>query len=532
MYTLLLVDDEEEVIEVIVKKVKWEELGFEVIGHANNGIKAMELLEECQPDVVMTDIRMPYMDGLELCAHIKEEYPTTKILIFTGFDDFEYAKEAVHLEIEEYILKPLNAMEISEVFERLRMKLDQEISEKRNTDLLKKYYEDSLPLLQANFYSTLIEGRIPEKEVQNYMRDYQILLEGPLYCCLVIHTSASQIQEGMDIRLLMVSVDRQAGEHLEKRWKGKRFNYLGETVMIVQLQNKEEISELTDEGDRFCKYMNRMMGATVTVGIGQICDNIFELVKSYQSAKEALSYRVLYGSNQAINLKEIAPQRTMTEDMSEASDMSNMFKMICLGSDEDITKAVEAYMEHNFMKPKSLEKYHVAVMELISELYHFMENNQLDTGSMPGGIGEMYSELINLEPQILKKWLLRFSFTLHDKMADARNNSKKSLIDKAKDYVHTNYQKEDLGLDDICRELGVSNSYFSSMFKKETGDSFVGYLTEYRMEKAARLLVETGEKSYMIAQSVGYADPNYFSYVFKRHYGVSPSKYRTEYAKV
>ena len=268
------------------------------------------------------------------------------------------------------------------------------------------------------------------------------------------------------------------------------------------------------------------------MGIGQISDNIFELVKSYQSAKEALSYRVLYGSNQAINLKEIAPQRTMTEDMSEASDMSNMFKMICLGSDEDITKAVEAYMEHNFMKPKSLEKYHVAVMELISELYHFMENNQLDTGSMPGGIGEMYSELINLEPQILKKWLLRFSFTLHDKMADARNNSKKSLIDKAKDYVHTNYQKEDLGLDDICRELGVSNSYFSSMFKKETGDSFVGYLTEYRMEKAARLLVETGEKSYMIAQSVGYADPNYFSYVFKRHYGVSPSKYRTEYAKV
>lgn len=137
MYTLLLVDDEEEVIEAIVKKVKWEELGFQVTGHANNGFKAMDMLEEMQPDVVMTDIRMPYMDGLELCAHIKAKYPATKILLFTGFDDFEYAKEAVHLEIEEYILKPLNAVEITEVFKRLKEKLDYEISEKRNTDLLK-----------------------------------------------------------------------------------------------------------------------------------------------------------------------------------------------------------------------------------------------------------------------------------------------------------------------------------------------------------------------------------------------------------
>lgn len=137
MYTLLLVDDEEEVIEAIVKKVKWEELGFQVTGHANNGFKVMDMLEEMQPDVVMTDIRMPYMDGLELCAHIKAKYPATKILLFTGFDDFEYAKEAVHLEIEEYILKPLNAVEITEVFKRLKEKLDYEISEKRNTDLLK-----------------------------------------------------------------------------------------------------------------------------------------------------------------------------------------------------------------------------------------------------------------------------------------------------------------------------------------------------------------------------------------------------------
>lgn len=161
MYTLLLVDDEEEVTRIIAKKVKWNDLGFSVTGHANNGLKALEMLEEMQPDVVMTDIRMPYMDGLELCGQIREKYPATKLVLFTGFDDFEYAKEAVHLEIEEYVLKPLNAAEITKVFEDLKKKLDQEINEKKSAELLKKYYKDSLPLLQANFYSTLIEGRVP-----------------------------------------------------------------------------------------------------------------------------------------------------------------------------------------------------------------------------------------------------------------------------------------------------------------------------------------------------------------------------------
>ena len=122
MYTLLLVDDEEEVTRIIAKKVKWNDLGFSVTGHANNGLKALEMLEEMQPDVVMTDIRMPYMDGLELCGQIREKYPATKLVLFTGFDDFEYAKEAVHLEIEEYVLKPLNAAEITKVFEDLKKK--------------------------------------------------------------------------------------------------------------------------------------------------------------------------------------------------------------------------------------------------------------------------------------------------------------------------------------------------------------------------------------------------------------------------
>ena len=128
-YKVLLVDDEEEVRNAIEQRINWEELGFEVIGKAQNGVKAMEIAEKLQPDVVITDIKMPYMNGLELARNLKEENPGVRILILTGFDEFEYAKEAVHLEIEEYILKPVNANELSECLKRLKNVLDKEREE-------------------------------------------------------------------------------------------------------------------------------------------------------------------------------------------------------------------------------------------------------------------------------------------------------------------------------------------------------------------------------------------------------------------
>ena len=211
-YKVLLVDDEEEVRNAIEQRINWEELGFEVIGKAQNGVKAMEIAEKLQPDVVITDIKMPYMNGLELARNLKEENPGVRILILTGFDEFEYAKEAVHLEIEEYILKPLNAAEITKVFEDLKKKLDQEINEKKGAELLKRYYKDSLPLLQANFYSTLIEGRVPEEELGKYIMNYEIDFTGPWYACIIIHKSTTQVTKDIDVLLLAIYVDLQAGE--------------------------------------------------------------------------------------------------------------------------------------------------------------------------------------------------------------------------------------------------------------------------------------------------------------------------------
>ncbi len=528
-YTVLLVDDEEEVIQAIMKKLEWEELGFSVTGYACNGVKALEMVEEYQPDVVVTDIKMPYMNGMELSQRIKAEFPTTKILIFTGFDEFEYAREAVHLEVEEYILKPVNSVELTNVFRQLKIKLDQEISEKRNVEILKKYYMESLPLLQSNFYTMLLEGQVRVEEVPRYLSDYQLSFDGPFFCCLVVHTSASQIPENMNSLLLSTSVQKQAEEHLGEKWRAKAFPYLENTVLIAQLRSVREMRELTDDCDRFCKYALHIIGAVVTVGIGQACKNIHDLSKSYGSARTAVSYRVIYGVSRAINMEENLPQETGVPASGNDIQLTSLFKMIRLGSKEDIEKAVEQYLDHASLQERSLQLYHVDIMELINALYRFAANHEITGKAFPDNMKVLYARLLDMDSDALKKWLTDICFFFYEELLDARNRSTKSFVSKAKEYVHNNYTDETLSLDGICQVLGVSNSYFSTIFKKKTGKSFVGYLTEYRMDQASRLLIETNDKSYVIARQVGYTDPNYFSYVFKRRFGVSPSRYRTEH---
>ncbi|MBO5032883.1 MAG: response regulator [Lachnospiraceae bacterium] len=524
-YTVLLVDDEEDVIQVMMRKVNWEEIGFSVIGYAGNGVKALEMVEKFQPDVVVTDIRMPYMDGIELAGHIKAEYPATKLLIFTGFDEFEYAKEAVHLEVEEYLLKPVNSTELTTVFSRLKEKLDREISEKRDVEGLKKYYMESLPVLRANFYTLLIEGKLQEDEAKKYAADYQISFSGPYYCCLVLHASSSHIPENMNPLLMQASVEKQAREYFRDRWRAGFFSYLGNTVMLAELGDKGEVTELTDECDRFCRYAGHMLGTDVTIGIGDVCSNILELSDSYSGAREAVSYRVIYGASKAINIKEIVPGKVSDSGSGNDRKLARLFKNIRFGSGEDVVASVNEYMTNVVFPAKSLPQY-IDVMELAGSLWRFAVNNDIADEELSEAMRRLYANMTDMDPETLREQLVDISFSLRERLLNTRNKLTKSFVSKAQEYVRSNYGDASLSLNSICEALGVSNAYFSTVFKKETGNTFIGWLTDYRMEQASRLLVETNEKSYIIAERVGYTDPNYFSYVFKRRFGVSPSKYR------
>ncbi len=528
-YKVLLVDDEEEVMDTIEHRISWNEMGFEVIGKARNGVKALEISEKMQPDVVITDIKMPYMDGLELARNLKQDNPDMRILILTGFDEFEYAREAVHLEIEEYILKPVNANELSDCLKRLKDVLDKEREEKLNVRKLEQYYTDSLPVLQTNFFCSLIEGRITEGEICKFLGDYRISLPGPYFCCAVLHISENHVPDNMTPLLLSVSVQREAKERFKEKWDCRYFTYLGNIVMLVNLEGESEITRLTDECDRFCKWADRFFGAVVTVGLGKVCEDLASLRYSYEGAREALSYRVIYGAGRSINIADIAPKGQELSMQPEDIDMNGVFKAIHIGVREDIEHAVLSLVNELKDNAKTIMQHNFTVMEIVGHLYRFCGNNYIKFEDHTGEVRNAYEEIPKMDKNALSAWLISVALSISDELKNARNSSLRYLISEAKNIVRDRYSDAGLSLDTVCSGLGVSNSYFSSIFKKEAGISFITYLTDYRMQQAVRLILETNEKSYEIAEHVGYEDANYFSYVFKRKYGMSPSKYRTEH---
>lgn len=527
-YSVLLVDDEEEVFQVIMKKLDWESMGFRIAGYARNGVEALEMAEELQVDVVMTDIKMPYMDGLTLCKNLKELYQNLKVIIFSGFDEFEYAKEAIKIEAEEYILKPINANELREVFERIRNNLDKEMDEKRNIDKLRNYYMESLPILQENFYTSLIDGRIPEDLIEKYARNYQIELSGPYYVITVLHISTTYLAEekNMDPFLLAVSVKKLVEEQLTGKWNSKVITYLRDIIIIAQLASEEAMPHFTDAMDKICKMAKRVCNACVTAGIGHVCNKPVQLPLSYQGAKNAVSYRVLYGNTRAINIAEMDPQENADVPWEEPY-ISKIFKKIKLGDSKELRESIEEFIAEMTRNKMSLQKYRILIMELITEVFRFGANNQINLEDIFGENNDVYTQAMQIEsPQALGQWLDDNCCKMQKHILHERQDTTKAFVEKAIEYVSEHYADQDLSIETICSYLNVSAAYFSTIFKKETGKTFINYLTDYRMEEALELLMTQNEKTYIIAEKVGYSDPNYFSYVFKKQFGMSPSKYK------
>lgn len=532
-YSVLLVDDEEDVIQVIIRRISWEALGFEVMGYAHNGLEALELAEERQPDVVMTDIKMPYMDGLTLSKRLKELYPTVKIIIFSGFDEFEYAKEAIRLEAEEYILKPINAEELGEVFGRIHAALDREFDEKQNINMLKNYYLESLPILKENLYTALIEGRVPEQDIPHEMMDCQVSLDGPYYTVALLHNSQSLSPQGINPVLITMSIRKAAEERLSARWNARFFTYLGDIVVIAQLKRQEELTELTDSCEMLCRIARHVCNATVSAGIGRAVSELRLLPQSFAGANEALSYRVIYGRGKAISISEIAPEEHSADERCDENavlyrteTLQELFRSIRMDSEEALEGKIERYLSQSVPKNPSIQDYHFFLMELVTELYRFLHSSHVEPERIFPQDEDVYRMVQQMDLRELSAWLKRSCVLAQQRIQENRQDSTKSFVRRAIEYVGRNYSDQDLNVEHICGYLHVSAAYFSTVFKRETGKTFINYLTDFRMERAVRMLMEEDEKTYIIAEAVGYSDPNYFSYAFKKKFGMSPSKYK------
>ena len=522
LYRVLLVDDEEDIREGISRKMDWLGLGFSLVGEAANGQDALELAESLRPDVILTDIKMPFMDGLELCRILTDRLPAARFVVFSGFDAFEYAKQAIQMNVVEYILKPINADELSAVLRRLKDQLDRERAERRNVELLRSRYTENLPVLRELFYANLLDGHIEPGTERERAARLDIDLQGEEWAVGLAYIGSDRRDA-----LSTLSIQNLLEETLTAD-RCKLSLYNDWVAVIVSLTESFTIYDLIRVLDRVCTLAASYLGLTLTVGVGAPCKELSGMARSAAEARTALEYRSMVGRGQVIYIGDLEPDGGQVLTFEEA-DERTLTAAVRLGSEQEVRDAAATLAGKIREANPSAGQYNLFLMELVTHLIKMIRRSGVGMEEVFGtgfSLPVQKSELPRLEE--LEDWCAERYLRLRTLIRRRQTDSAGQTVETAKEYIRQHYAESDLSVEKLCAYLHLSSTYFSTLFKRETGTSFTAYVTTVRMEAAAEAIRGTEEKTYLIAQRCGYEDPNYFSYVFKRHFGVTPTKYRSE----
>ena len=524
MYKIIIVDDEEEIRRGVIRKINWNQYGFTVVGEAENGQEALELSEKLHPDVIMTDIKMPFMDGLELGEKIADIMPSTKIIIFSGSDDLEYAHQAIKLNVIEYVLKPINSIELIEVMQRLKERLDKEYIEKRNVEKLEKHYNESIPVIREQLLVGALEGRISSKQWKE--SEGKLGLDFINKYISIALINIDDIENTEDTGLVLISIKNIVDETLKNYCSFITFPYIDKIVVLISLEEKEDILKVIKGLNEICKIFKYVFNSTISIGIGKIYDDINNIKFSYRTAQSALGYRQILGNNKSIFIDDVEPDNSLQIKFEDQEEI-RFLNSIKLSKEEEIIKEIDCIfkkIEDSFVP---LEKYKIYLMEVVTSMIKLIQGYNLEINNVFGDEFNFFTYLDKFNSiEDIKDWFTKKSIEINSIIKRERVNSSKILVDKAKEYIRENYHDSEISVEKLCLNLHVSPTYFSTIFKKETDMSFVNYLTDVRLEKALKLLNTTDYKTYIIAEKVGYKEANYFSYVFKKKFGIAPSRYR------
>lgn len=525
MYRVIVVDDESEIREGIINRIPWAELGYEVVGSAENGIEALELVENLQPDLVMSDIKIPFMDGLTLAERIRDISLPTKVIIFSGFDDFDYAKRAIRLNVVEYIMKPISAPELSETLRKLKADLDRERESKRDLERMRSLFEASVPVMRDQFIQELLNGRTDEDKLRARAELLRLdIFSGKPYVAVVYVGPSESRAESSPLAAL--SLQQTIVEMLGPKYQLNSFVRGEHILLFTALSDPKEIMDLVRDLNSLCRVAHVILRQDISAGVSNLAGTYRGLAGAYREAFTAYSHSTVSGRQQALSISDVEPVKAGAFPFSD-EDRQALSQAISMKSPKEAEQEADALFlrlgQMSWPKTRLEELY----LELLTEFLRLLRNYDLKAEEV---FDPSHNYLTHAEQcrtlNDLKKWCRETAYRIAEAIGDLRRSSALRLAEEAKAYVDLNFRRPDLSVDEICSELHVSPTYFSTVFKKQTGQSFVSYLTDVRMQEAKRLLETSRDRTYMITEKVGYSDPNYFSYAFKKQFGLSPTQYR------
>ena len=542
MLKIFLAEDEVIVRETIKRMIPWEELGFELVGEAADGEMALPLLIRQKPDLLITDIKMPFMDGLTLAKLAKKELPELKIVILSGYDDFNYAKQAISIGVEEYLLKPITKNALIERLSEIRSRYEHEKTQKEYYEKFQREMQVYEKNSNRDFFEALVCGSMDMMEVYKKAEKLGLDIVAEAYNILIFTMNSEEDFSGQ--KEGYSEWEAESLEMLEDFFSDNtsamlfRCNIFSYGVLIKG--QKETIDENTRSCiDEIKKILDRKeQKRQWFVAVGESVERLSQLQKSYHSASRAFSQRYLYGENilyyDEMELMEHRSGQADTNDNAylkkvdvNALNPAILQKFLSNGLQEETKNFVKDYFYAIGQEPmESLVFRNYVILNVRFSVLSFLKSLGCDTEEMePENTEEILAESgKNIESAITyAKKMISQAITIRDQNSGNKN---RSILKTAVDFIDEHYMDEDISLNTAANVANVSSNHFSALFSQNMGQTFIEYLTTLRMNKAKELLRCTGMRSSEIAGEVGYKDAHYFSYLFKKTQGMTPSEYR------
>lgn len=542
MLKIFLAEDEVIVRETIKRMIPWEELGFELVGEAADGEMALPLLIRQKPDLLITDIKMPFMDGLTLAKLAKKELPELKIVILSGYDDFNYAKQAISIGVEEYLLKPITKNALIERLSEIRSRYEHEKTQKEYYEKFQREMQVYEKNSNRDFFEALVCGSMDMMEVYKKAEKLGLDIVAEAYNILIFTMNSEEDFSGQ--KEGYSEWEAESLEMLEDFFSDNtsamlfRCNIFSYGVLIKGQK------EIIDENTRSCideikKILDRKeQKRQWFVAVGESVERLSQLQKSYHSASRAFSQRYLYGENILYyDEMELMEHRSGQADTNDNAYLKNvdvnalnpaiLQKFLSNGLQEETENFVKDYFYAIGQEPmESLVFRNYVILNVRFSVLSFLKSLGCDTEEMePENTEEILAESgKNIESAITyAKKMISQAITIRDQNSGNKN---RNILKTAVDFIDEHYMDEDISLNTAANVANVSSNHFSALFSQNMGQTFIEYLTSLRMNKAKELLRCTGMRSSEIAGKIGYKDAHYFSYLFKKTQGMTPSDYR------
>lgn len=531
MLKVFLAEDEFIIREGIKNNIDWQAHGYEFCGEASDGELAFPLIQKTRPDILITDIKMPFVDGLALSRLVKKELPETEIIILSGYEEFDYAKEAIQIGVARYLLKPVNGetllQEIDSVAEIILGKQkEKEIREKYQKEMEENSLRDQMDLFQH-----LVTGDCSMEELLSVAGKLDLKIMAPWYSIVLLKIQSMK-HDYEEYSGSIVVVDERIAKLAEpervlifdRALEGRAFLFKADSEDELLAYQKEYLGDVKEV---LSSYVNlRYFG-----GIGTPVNRLREIPASFEDASHAFAHRYLVAESCILDSSLLMQEGAAEQEdfrisavNPEQIDRAKMQEFLRTGDLDEVIYFVDEFfgkLDGGAMKSRIFRQY--ITMDAYFSIVDFLkglglQKDEIEAPDQDSSILQDEKSAMDYIVRIMEKALV-----LREKKASSRYED---VVSEVIHYIEDNYAQEELSLNLLASHVNFSPNHLSMIFSQQTGQTLIRYLTDYRMNRAKELLRCSSKKSSVISMEVGYKDPHYFSYLFKKTQGMTPTQYR------